>query len=228
MQPQVNIVIPTLGKNRMVISLLDYIEEEDEDILRTIFVLDNGMPEGTAKDCARFPHVKVIDCKGMKIYRMWNKGVQYSIRTKPTDYIAIFNDDIITNTGNFLTNLVEPLDCHEDIWAACGNYDQRDCDDYYQEVTGTFKDGGFAGFCFAVKGEAYLNGLPLFEERYNWWYGDDDFLHNIHKLGKRAVMSRGAYMFHIGNGSNTIEQYTDEFNEMVAKDREIYMRKWHR
>lgn len=230
MLPKVNVVIPTIGKDRMVIDLLQQLEEQDEDILGHIFVMDNGMPEQTKKDCYMFRHVKVIDSPGASIYHMWNKGVKLSLGVNQCDYIAIFNDDLILNTDNFLTRLVEPLDLHEEVWAACANYSgpsRGDEDSYMEEVTGTFKDQGFAGFCFAVKGEAFVGGLPLFEERYHWWFGDDDFVHAVHKMGHKTVMATQAWMIHIDNGSNTIVQYTPEFNEKVARDQEIYVAKWH-
>lgn len=227
MLPQVNVVIPTIGKDRMIIDLLQQLEEQDDEILRNIFVMDNGMPESTRRDCEMFKHVSVIRCHNLGIYEMWNKGVLKSMLVNPVDYIAIFNDDIILVADKFLTRLVEPLDTRDDVWASCGNYDQREFDHYYHRFPGTFKDGGFAGFCFAVKGEAYMMGLPLFETRYHWWYGDDDFVHEIEHAGKQAVMAQSAYMLHIDNGSKTIVQYTPEFNAKVAKDQEIYLKKWH-
>lgn len=225
--PQVNIVIPTVGKNRMIIDLLQQLEEQQDEILRDIYVIDNGMPENTRSDCRMFKHVKIVDGKDLGIYQMWNLGIMLVRSVHPDDYVAIFNDDLILDTPKFLTTLVEPLDTQEDVWAVCGNYDHRYFDTYYEEVRGTFKDGGFAGFCFAVKGEAYGLGLPFFEERYFWWFGDDDFVHSIHKCGKMVAMTRDAWMTHIANGSNTVTQYTPEFNEKVAKDQVIYLRKWH-
>lgn len=229
--PQVNVIIPTIGKERMIIDLLQQIAEIDDDVVRQVIVFDNGMDEETAKLCNIFPGVRVIDARGKGIYKMWNMGVKEVLTTFPDDYIAILNDDLQLMTQSFFTKLVEPLDMYEDIWAVCGNYNKElhphNEDDIYKEVTGTFKDNGFAGFCFAVRANAFIKGLPLFEEDYYWWYGDDDLVHSVHKAGKRTVISLQADMIHIHNGSQTIVQYTPEFNERVAKDRDIYMRKWH-
>jgi len=235
---KVSIVIPTIGKDRDIIDLLQQITEQADDVVRDVYVFDNGMPENTRKDCAIFPDIKLIPAIGMGIYKMWNWGVVKSLRYNPTDYVAILNDDLTLMTDNFFTKLIEPLDLHGDVYAVCGNYCARgldprfspfehDPDDYMLEVSGTYKDHGFAGFCFAVKGEAYLNGLPPFEEGYHWWYGDDDFVHCIHAMGKKTVVSLNAHLHHIDGGSQTVVQYTPEFNEKVAKDGELYRKKWH-
>lgn len=225
--PMCSVIIPTIGKSRMIIELLQQLEEQQDEVLRAIYVIDNGMPEKTRDDCRMFKHVKIVDGKGLGIYQMWNLGVMLVRSVFPHDYIAVFNDDLILDVDKFLSVLIEPLDNQEDIWAVCGNYDHRDFAHYYQELTGTYKDKGFAGFCFVVKGEAYADGLPFFEEAYHWWFGDDDFVHSVHKCGKSVAMTRDAWMTHIDNGSNTIVQYTPEFNEKVAVDQQIYNQKWH-
>lgn len=226
--PGVNVVIPTIGKDRMIVDLLQQITEQDDDIVDNIYVMDNGMDSQTKKDCLMFPKVKIFNCPKLNIYQMWNLGIKYSLGNKEHNYIAILNDDLILCTvKDFFTQLVEPLDLYENIWGVCGNYDHRASDLICTEVTGTFKDNGFAGFCFAVPGRAYINGLPLFDERYNIWYGDDDLVHYIHKAGKRTVMSIAATMIHIKGGSNSFGDRSKLVNEENQKDTDIYMKKWH-
>lgn len=233
--PQVNIIIPTIGKDRMVVDLLQQIHEMDDDTVRQVIVFDNGMDDATRDLCNFFSGVRVINAYDKNIYEMWNMGVKEIIATHPNDYIAILNDDLLLISDKFFTKLVEPLDMMDDVWATCGNYDvagyaaggYRDIDDFYRYTTGTFKDGGFAGFCFAVKGEAYLNRLPLFDTSFHIWYGDDDLVHNIHKLGKQTVMANLAIVEHINGGSNTFGDRCRLQNDENAKDTEIYMKKWH-
>lgn len=229
MLPSVSVVIPTIGKDRMIIDLLQQITEQLDDTIRNIYVMDNGMDLQTKKDCLLFPLVKIVSCPNMGIYAMWNLGVKYSLTLDKNDYIAILNDDLILNTwSDFFKRLIEPLDLDPDIWAACGNYDHRDLGDVpFVDVTGTFKDGGFAGFCFVVPGRAYMAGLPLFDERYKIWYGDDDLMHHIHKKKKRTVMAGGAFMTHINGGSNSFGDRCRLVNEENQKDTDIYMKKWH-
>lgn len=227
MMPKVTVVIPTIGKDRMIIDLLQQIAEDDDDIVRYVYVMDNGMDADTRKDCKMFSKVVIFPCEGLGIYAMWNKGVEMSLTLEPEDYIAILNDDLILTASGFFTSLVEPMDLNDDIWATCGNYDRRQFAGHYHYFPGTFKDGGFAGFCFAVRGTAYEMGLPPFEEQYVVWYGDDDLLHNIAKRDKLAVMAKDATMIHINGGSNTFGDRCRLVNDENAKDTEIYMKKWH-
>lgn len=223
-----NVVIPTIGKDEMILFLLQQIVLINDDIIKNIYVYDNGMSPHVRLKCAEFG-VEIIDAIGDKIYSMWNKGVVKSLLDQDIDYICIFNDDLILDVRpNWFKDLIYPLS-NENFWAACGNYNPQihSSESNFTKVTGTYKDNGFAGFCFAVSREAYESGLPFFDERFNWWYGDDDFVHSVYKMGNSVVVSNKAQMIHIDGGSKSVVQYTPEFNAMVEQDRILYYRKWH-
>jgi hypothetical protein len=223
-----NIVIPTIGKNEMIVRLLSQILDINDDIIKNIYIYDNGMTEEVRNKCINFG-IEVIDAHGQGIYSMWNSGVLKSLIDKDIGYICIFNDDLILDVRhNWFKDLLSPLD-NEDVWATCGNYNYiiHNEDLEYKPVIGTYKNNGFAGFCFAVARKAYSNGLPLFDENYNWWYGDDDFVNTVYKNNKQAVLSIKANMIHIDGGSKSVVQYTPDFNRMVEQDRILYYRKWY-
>lgn len=224
-----NVVIPTIGKNGMVISLLNQLNELRGNLVNTVFLFDNGMPKEILDRCCQIPNVSIIKSYNTGIYQMWNAGIKLSLQAGSLDSIAIFNDDIqLINKSNWFEEFLSPFES-DDVWATCANYDyQHDLSPSFKDVIGTFKDRGFAGFCFAVKSEAYIQGLPLFDERYEWWYGDDDFVHSVHKAGKRTTMSLNAGIVHINGGSQSADQYTPAFNAKVARDRDLYFSKWHR
>jgi len=224
-----NIVIPTVGKNEMIVNLLQQIRDINDDVIKNIYIFDNGMPESVRGQCLEF-NVEIIPSHGDGIYQMWNKGIIKCISDKDIEYICIFNDDLILDIKeDWFKSLLEPLK-NTNIWATCGNYNQdiHDVSLDYKQVTGTYKDNGFAGFCFAINKNAFLSGLSLFDEKFNWWYGDDDFVHNVHRLHKFTAVSCRAKMLHIDGGSKSVVQYTPEFNQMVEEDRMYYMEKWHR
>jgi len=222
-----SVVIPTIGKNNMIINLINQINTINDEQLDQIIVLDNGTSRNVLDQLQTLKNVVVINCISIGIYSMWNIGVKEVLKRNQNNYICIFNDDIIIEeTSTWFEDLISPL-FDDEVWASCANYDQRYSDQKYIEVTGTFKDGGFGGFCFAVDPKAYLNGLPLFDKNYYWWYGDDDFVHSIHRKKKKTVMSIGAKIQHINGGSQSITQYTNEFNEKVEKDKIYYLEKWH-
>lgn len=224
-----NVVIPTIGKNNMIISLLNQLNKLSNGVIRNIYVFDNGMPRQTLDKCFEIPNISIVNAANKGIYKMWNDGVKLSLQENDQDYIAIFNDDLnLLDRPDWFQNFFIPFQ-HDDVWATCANYSYKSDDTVgFKDVVGTFKDNGFAGFCFAVKGSAYLSGLPLFDERYEWWYGDDDFVHSVHKAGKRTTISLNAAINHINGGSQSTNQYTPEFNAKVEKDRNLYYAKWHR
>lgn len=228
--PKVNIVIPTIGTEGYIVDLLQQIYTMDDDIVRNVFVYDNGMPAHILNGVKMFTNVTVIPAQDKNLYEMWNQGVKDTMIQNPDDYIAILNDDLILRADNFFSKLVEPLDIHEDIWATSANWDWREYPDYYQKwdtFPGTRKDNGFAGFCFAVKGQAYQLGLPLFETRYQIWCGDDDFLVEIYKHGGKTAMAIEAKVEHIDGGSKSFGDLCRLPNEINAKDVELYMLKHH-
>ena len=222
-----SVVIPTIGKNNMIINLINQINNISDESLDQILVLDNGSPEYVIDELSKIKNVIVINCVNVGIYSMWNIGVKEVLKRNQNNYICIFNDDIIIEeTNTWFYDLISPL-FNDDVWASCANYNQRFSEEKYVEVTGTFKDNGFGGFCFVVDPKAYLNGLPLFDKNYYWWYGDDDFVHCIHRKKKKTVLSINAKIHHINGGSQSVTQYTPSFNEKVEKDRIYYLEKWH-
>lgn len=227
MEECISIAIPTIGKDRMVVSLISQIININDTSVKDIFIFDNGMPEDVLLECKSYD-VKIVSSYGKNIYSMWNDGVNHSL-LNGSKYICIFNDDLnIPFVDNWFKKLIKPF-YNEDIWAVSANYNPyiHNEDSEFKEVMGTFKDNGFAGFCFAVKLEAYLKGLPLFDDTYNWWFGDDDFVHSVHKACKKTVISLDAVVEHIHGGSRSVHQYTPEFNAMVERDKQHYYRKWH-
>lgn len=223
------IIIPSIGKDWMIVNLLNNITQINDQLIEKIVILDNGMPEGIYQTCASYAKVDIVHAHGMGIYAMWNLGLA---KAKGSDFAFILNDDLVLDTNNpsWFTMLAAPLFANDDIWATCPNYNtdwHPNVGGGFKEVQGTYKDHGFSGFCFAVKMSAYFEGLPLFDQNYYWWYGDDDFVHSVHRYGKKTVLVTDVFMHHIHGGSQTIVQYTPEFNEKVAKDREYYLEKWH-
>jgi hypothetical protein len=213
----------------MVLNLLRQINSMRKDVVRNVFLFDNGMSRSMLDQCCSIEGVSVINAHGKGIYEMWNMGVKLSIQSDQNDHICIFNDDLeLIDTGNWFEDFLSPFE-ETDIWATSANYDYTHRSSaQYKDVSGTFKDKGFAGFCFAVQSNAYLQGLPLFDERYEWWYGDDDFVHSVHRAGKRTTMSLNAGITHINGGSQSTIQYTTEFNQRVLRDKDLYFSKWHR
>lgn len=222
-----SIVIPTIGKNNMINNLVDQILRVNNGNLKKIYILNNGASKDVIDQLCDKAFVEIVDCLSSGIYQMWNIGVKKCLTDDNNQSICIFNDDIIIHENDkWFDYLFSPF-VEEENWATCANYSNLVRQEAYIEVSGTFKSGGFGGFCFAINPVAYQSGLDFFDENYNWWYGDDDFVHSIQKVNKKVTLSIRAKIDHINGGSQTVVQYTDSFNKKVAKDRVYYLDKWH-
>ena len=102
------------------------------------------------------------------------------------------------------------------------NYDERRLRGV-EYVASTFKNGGLAGFAFMVRGEVFDH--LAFDERFSWWYGEDDFVAAITAAGGRAGVVGEARVEHVRGGSQTI-RYTPEVLAAIERDRRRMWAKW--
>jgi hypothetical protein len=228
------VVIPVKGNHKMTGDLIGQLCEQGG--FEKLFIFDNaaGTAEaipGTISDS----RIEVIPAAGKSIHQMWNDGIRQSIATKTRCNIAILNNDLILG-DDFLDEMAKGLRCHPQLVAVSANYDDRDFPETVQAVQGIAAGredgtGGFAGFAFMVKGEAFQAGLPMFDEQFELWYGDNDFLLNIEKAGGVYGIVRDAHCVHIDGGSNTSGDgkkrlATPELEKMVERDRIKFEKKW--
>jgi GT2 family glycosyltransferase len=234
------VTIPVRGKHHLTEAILGQLAEQGG--YDRIFVFDNGSDESPVpplKDWGLDPiahRINIIPAAGKSIHEMWNAGIRESINTVTRCNVAILNNDLILG-DNFLTELANGLRCHPQLIAVCGNYDNRDFPETVQAVQGVAAGredgtGGFAGFQFMIKGEAFQAGLPMFDEQFEFWYGDNDFLLNIDRAGGVYGIVRDAHVVHIDGGSKTAGDghnrlATQELRDAVERDRIRFEKKWH-
>jgi GT2 family glycosyltransferase len=166
---------------------------------------------------------------------MWNMGVRASLAQATRCNIAILNNDLELGP-DFIANLSSGLRSHPGLAAVSANYDGREFPEKVQAVKGIAAGredgtGGLAGFAFAVKGEIFQSGCPMFDERFQIWYGDNDFTNNLDKAGASYGIVGNATCTHIGGGSNTSgdgkgHRLTPELRALADEDARLYAEKW--
>jgi GT2 family glycosyltransferase len=228
------VVIPVKGHQHFTDDLLAQLYEQGG--YDRIFVYDNasGTPDAY-KPVEERDDTLVIPAAGKTIHKMWNAGIRQAIGTVTRCNVAILNNDLIVG-DQFLTEMAKGLRCHPQLVAVSGNYDGRDFPEYVQAVQGIAAgrmdgSGGLAGFAFMVRGEAFQAGLPMFDEQFELWYGDNDFVLNIDRMGGVIGIVRDAHVTHIGGGSNTSGDGTSrlgspELAAMAERDRVKFEKKW--
>lgn len=225
------VVIPVKGRHELTEHLLDQLIDQGQ--ADRIFVYDNGSDTDQYGVPMR-GGVDVIPADGMTIYEMWNAGIERALELTPDKRcnIAILNNDLVLKADHWLGRLTAGLRAHPSILASSANYDGRDGADI-QAVQSTFKDGGLAGFAFAVRGEAFASGQLELDKGYGWYWGDDDLMQQIAKVGGLAVLVQSAHVEHIGGGSQTScagttqRLGTPELREQAEKDRAYFLAKWN-
>jgi GT2 family glycosyltransferase len=230
--PPTFVIVPVKGEHAYTESLLRQLAAQKN--YAGIFVYDNG--SDTDPYTGYLPdECEVIPAAGMSIHEMWNAGIRKARRGYVSCNIAILNNDL--NIGpNFLEGLAQHLRSSESLWVVSPNYDGRNFPGDIQGVKGIAAGrmdgtGGIAGFAFMVKGELFDHGLPLFDEQYEFWYGDTDFIQTVDALGGMCGIVRSVAVEHIDGGSKTAGDGTSRLKtpELQAKadrDRVRFEKKW--
>lgn len=229
--PPTFVVIPVKGQHHYTESLLRQLGAQKG--YHTIWLYDNG--SDTDPYISYLPdQCERIEAAGMTLHEMWNDGIKRSKADYAACNIAILNNDL--NIGpRFLEGLSGALRAHQELWAVSPNYDGRDFEGDIIAVKGIAAGrmdgtGGLAGFAFMVKGELYDHGLPLFDERYHIWYGDNDFVWNIETLGGICGIVKDVLVEHIDGGSKTAGDGTKRLSADLAplaeEDRAYFEEKW--
>lgn len=229
--PPTFVVIPVKGQHEYTESLLRQLAPQQGH--NKIFVFDNASESdpylGFVPD-----RCEVIPAEGMGLHQMWNEGIRRAKQGYTACNIAVLNNDL--NIGpRFLEGLAQALRAHQELWAVSPNYDGRTFEGDILAVRGIAAGrmdgtGGLAGFAFMVKGELFDHGLPLFDEQYQIWYGDNDFVANIEALGGICGIVKDVLVEHIDGGSKTAgdgsSRLRPELKAAAAADRAYFEEKW--
>jgi hypothetical protein len=103
------------------------------------------------------------------------------------------------------------------------NIELREPKDYETKVTqGIWGQGGMTGFCFMFKGEL---PIPFIDEKFSWWYGDDDFVKQVELAGFTQERVIGLPLYHVwGQSSRLVNQ--DELRAKIVKDNAYFNQKY--
>lgn len=132
-----------------------------------IVVYANGGPMREA-GLAVLDGAEIRDADGWTFYRMWNDGI-----ARGGDITVVLNNDIGWRRGD-LRRLAQTLDRSSDDVAAT-----------YIATRGAERRG-LAGWCFAIRRDAFLAAGPI-DEGYLTWYGDHELVHLLRAAGYRTV-----------------------------------------
>lgn len=193
----VSVFIPTLGRSPILEQLLK--DLRTDPIVEDITVADNGIYNIESWDSVDYACHKngaiFLNQSGVRFYAMWNQAIERAAET--TGKVAILNDDIAI-PPLMVTHLRDALVAN-DLTLICPDY-QMSLDAptkpfRIERVRGTFRHGGITGSAFLVD----ATRAPVIDERFQIWYGDDDFVWKITQAGGGVAILRGLPLDHLGS-----------------------------
>jgi hypothetical protein len=225
---------PTSGHVQMTQTALQLLLREPT---ARVYLLDNGGDPAHAEAArtmqallsqahgARLQH---IPAEGCNIYQMWNLGWTAALQDFGDQVlIAFVNNDIHFRPG-LLEVLARAL-LRNEVWATHPDDRARVADGVRlsgrtHATRGSKRHGGLTGHCFVIKGGIHtLGGLAMFDPRFQWWYGDDDFAFRIEHAGYQVHAVEGLPCDHQNEASLA---HRPEWAAMRAADHDLFVELW--
>jgi GT2 family glycosyltransferase len=209
-------VIATRDRHRELADLL-----EDLDQARAV-VVDNGSDPPVRAGVAE---VVRDNEQPPNLSRLWNLGLDAAARHVPPDTayeVAVLNDDLRIPAGT-LDTLADAMRCRGGAAAfpdqhgllRAGDVDvlrKAEPHNLFHRMT---------GYCFLLAGELGLRA----DERFRWWYGDDDLEWRA-ALAGGVVRVGGAAVNHLHPNGSTAS--SPELSAQAGLDRAAFVAKWGR
>jgi glycosyltransferase involved in cell wall biosynthesis len=208
-----------------------------EEAIARVYVIDNGGVEPFVSKAAAMlddyavqqgDHLRTIRAPGKNIYEMWNLGWKMALADFGDEVlIAFLNNDI-----DFRPRTLEVLAravLRNEIWVTYPDPGCRVADGVRltgrtRATRGSKRHGGMTGHCFLIKGGIHTKaGFPLFDVRYQSWYGDDDFAFRINKYGFEIHCVEGLPCDHLNEA--TMRHRSDLVSQREA-DHSLFVAQW--
>lgn len=205
--------IPTLGMADTLDHLFETCRADPAVSTITLWV---NRPGYVPKITERFPLAIVRYRPGKTIYQEWNEALDTTGRYEEDRIAVVLNDDVIL-PELAISNMVEKMLALPEF-ALVGFPYREQLRKGIHEVSGTFKDGGVGGFAWA----AWPHRVARVDERFQWWYGDDDLVRRTIAKGERVGMVVGKPISHL---SGLTAMHFDLASE-IARDAALYRELW--
>lgn len=139
---------------------------------------------------------------GRSLYAVWNDHVRTALAESagPVN-VALLNNDLMVPAGlaGHLAHALRTAPAH--VAAVYPDWSRPLSAGVgirgLTETTGTWRHGGLSGFCFMFRGELLRDEtIPWFDERYEWVFGDGDFVEGLELAGYTAARVDGLPLEH--------------------------------
>lgn len=228
-------VIPTVGRSPFLRELVSVLLCD----AITVIVIDahpNGCgPSFISIAQADFDHPRMNwMIRPWPIYRSWNFALDHA--ELRADTVLVLNDDIILESGS--AHAMEKLLAESGF--ALLAFDARDRESVFNlDGPGRAQVYSVAGV-YEPKCEFGLHGLGMFafaanpaitarcDERFQWWYGDDDLIYSTVASGGRVGIAHRIHVQHPQEGTSSPPHAADDLRPPGWRkhDRALIREKW--
>jgi GT2 family glycosyltransferase len=216
-------------------SIRSYTDPETYELI----VIDNHSTDGTVEWLQQQEDIKTI-CNEENLG--FPKGCNQGIQSATGDAILLLNNDTIV-TPNWLKNLLTCLHSADDIGAVgavtnyCSNYQViptsytsiQDMLRFAQEYnvsdpTKWEERLRLIGYCMLIR-RSVVDKVGLLDEQFSPGnFEDDDYSLRIRKAGYRLLLCKDVFIHHFG--SMSFRKKVDQFENLLAKNRQKFQEKW--
>ena len=247
----ISAVIPNLNSGPLLDRRIDALATEAD--VDEILVVDAGSTDGSVERAAERQHVRVISAPGTSIQARLNR----SLEEAGDQYVLLLNSDAFVDPGT-PGKLAEILELRSDVAASGAQLrfedgsPQKSADQYktlLDEIL-TALPGAPAGFaqrprsrrsmalstsvplplCCAVIRRSASLAIGGWDERFTFFYEDQDFCRRLTEAGWDLAVRLDAGAIHVGGGSTSIwsEREPSQWFIRQQENRLLYLQKWHR
>jgi N-acetylglucosaminyl-diphospho-decaprenol L-rhamnosyltransferase len=246
----ISAVIPNLNSGALLDRCLDALDAQAE--VDEVLVVDAGSTDGSAQRAAERELVRVISAPGTSIQARLN----LSLEEARNEYVLLLNSDAFVDPQT-PAKLVEVLDQRPEVGAsgACLRFEdgspQKSSDRYKTLLRETLAalPGGrrFTGFgrpdpkahgidpvtwlplCCAVVRRSAGREIGGWDERFTFFYEDQDFCRRLAEAGWGLAIRWDAGAIHVGGGSTGTwkSREPSEWFVRLQENRILYLQKWY-
>lgn len=234
-----SIIIPTYNRLGLLRSCVESIRAYTDSPYE-IIVVDNASSDETDAYCRtnKLTLVSLPENRGFPL--ACNLGLQLAAG----DELLLLNNDVIVSQG-WLANLKSALYSAPDIGMVgpVTNYasGRQQVETGYTDIPGYHAEARLAnapdaakrlearrlvGLCLLFKREL-MDTIGLLDERFSpGHYEDDDYCYRARLKGYRLLIAGDCLVHHEGSASFR-EVYSSSLQELVERNRRLFMEKWH-
>lgn len=223
---EIDIVILSYAKNEKLKQLTEQTiatclaSEDPEKISFNITVIESNQamkPDEFENSTTIYPDVK------FGFHRYLNIG----IKNTKSPYISLCNNDLIFHP-NWASAIIDAMNDDEQLSSASTFCPIMHENGAFKANTGVIEgyENLFSGWCFLIK-RSLIDQIGLFDEHFEFWYADADFLKTLRKNGLKNVLVTNSLVSHL-NAVTSKTLSRKEYFEYTLLPQLYFNYKWKR